>query len=373
MKFKNKFPCLFIIIIMVTLAFNCDNKENITAPYESKFEVSVAKWYENHTAAITLNYDTGSPYIDREKKVTDKVVEYGLRMDFEIVAKNYEDRPYMRDYFEDYLIPLGFGYFGHGYEHVNHDELTYDSAYTSIKLTWDIMMKYGLKPVSFAYPGGFGFEEETHRALKNVGFLNGRFHSRFDTVNPYILPDGEEDAMNWYELPSLVMEAYDFRDCAECVNDNTDLVPILDGAIEKHAWIILTYHNIGYPDGWGYYDWDEFVADLEAITQRDFWNATMDNITLYIKERQQVAPIARAKFNCENEIEEIQITLSDGLDNSYYDQELTVLFDVPKNWINKNIELSQGYSNPKTLKFDNQNGMISLKPNEKTYFLRKSN
>jgi len=116
----------------------------------------------------------------------------------------------------------GFGYFGHGHTHVNHDALSYDEAFQSFKTCFDIMQNYGLKPVAYAYPEGKGFKSTTQKALKNAGFICGRFHSPLDIYNHYIIPDGVQDALNWFALPSLVMRAFKYDQCDKCVNFPSD-------------------------------------------------------------------------------------------------------------------------------------------------------
>ena len=359
---------VFLTILFAGMCFTFCEKE-ITKPKLIAYDIEIAKWFNNHSAAITLTYDTGSPQIDRERRVTDFVYEHGLRMDFELVSENFQNRPEMREYFLNTLVPLGFGCFGHGHTHVNHDALSYEDAYFSFKSCYDIMLSYGIKPVSFAYPKGFGYEEETQQALKDAGFLCGRLHSRYDTANPFILPDGETDFRNWYEMPSLVMRAFEFDHCDSCVNNTDELIEILDEAINRHAWIVLTYHSIGYEEGYGYYYWDEFVKNVQAIVERDFFNDSIDDIMLYIKERQNIQIESNVLVNRNDLIEKINITLTDGLPNDYYNQPLTVIFDVPKNWNGQSVGVFKNDSLLQELTLDSPTGKLSLLPNEEAYCL----
>ena len=76
------------------------------------------------------------------------------------------------------LVPQGFSYFGHGHNHIDHDELSYEEALESFQANYDTMKDWGMKPVAYGYPRSAGHEEETQLALENAGFLSGRLLTR---------------------------------------------------------------------------------------------------------------------------------------------------------------------------------------------------
>ncbi|MDW7682199.1 MAG: hypothetical protein SCK70_16670, partial [bacterium] len=164
--------------------------------------------------------------------------------------------------------------------------------------------------------------------------------------------------------------AFKYDQCDKCVNTDEELIPILESALEKRAWIILTYHAIGQPEGYGYFEWDEFVKNVKSISERDFWNSSMNNITLYIKERQNIKIDATELTNSNNATEQINFTLSDGLANDYYDQPLTLLITIPNKWVGKPIGLFQEDSLCSAYSFDDQNAMVDCLPNELRYTLK---
>lgn len=49
------------------------------------------------------------------------------------------------------------------------------------------------------------------------------------------------------------------------------------------------HHAIGDTANWGYYQLDSFESDLMAIQERDLWNASMNEITLYDRARPYVS------------------------------------------------------------------------------------
>ena len=173
---------------------------------------------------------------------------------------------------------------------------------------------------------------------------------------------------NWFGLMSLEMQSIEFEGCDNCINDNDELTPILDEALARTAWVILTYHSIGQRH-WGWYDWDEFRKDVQSIAARDFWTASMNDITLYVREREN-AVITVELVEGSGGTESIEITLSDGLDNVRFDQPLTILFDQPTDWVGRPFTVSQNGEVLDELVFDTEAAALSLKPNERPYVLR---
>ena len=153
-----------------------------------------------------------------------------------------------------------------------------------------------------------------------------------------------------------------------CTNNNAELTPILDEALARTAWVILTYHSIGQRY-WGWYAWDEFRKDVQSIAARDFWTASMNDITRYVRERENVALLVEPVKGGAG-TESIAITLSDGLDNVRFNHPLTVLFDQPADWVGRPFTVTQDGETLTELVFDTEAAMLSLLPNERPYLLR---
>ncbi len=373
-------------------------KEEFTPP-AAPLNASVAKWLDNHAAAISITNDDW-PTPGREPDIDSYVMEQGLVMGYEMVTGNtiHGDRIFSGPdderivYLMSELVPKGFGYFGHGHHHIDHDELSYEEALESFRTNYDTMKDWGMKPVAYAYPRSAGQEEETQRALEAAGFLSGRLQ----TANPgkfnnlparigryflhlargsarpagwYHLPGDQSAPDNWFGLRALAMQSIEFQGCEDCINDNDELVPILDEALTLTAWVILTYHAIGHPEWWGWYDWDEFRKDVQSIAARDFWTAPMNDITLYVREREN-AVITVEPVEGSAGTESIEITLSDGLDNVRFNQPLTILFDQPTDWVGRPFTVSQDGELLDERVFDTAAVALSLKPNERPYVLR---
>ena len=155
-------------------------EEGVHAP-AAPLNASVAKWLDNHAAAISITNDDW-PIRGREPDIDNYVLEQGLVMGYEVVTGNSfsGDRIFSGPdderivYLMSELVPKGFSYFGHGHHHIDHDELSYEEALESFQACYDTMKDWGMKPVAYAYPRSAGQEEETQRALEATGFLSGQ-------------------------------------------------------------------------------------------------------------------------------------------------------------------------------------------------------
>ena len=351
---------------------------------------AIAKWFDNRAAALSITYDD---WPDASHPVDDFVLDMGLVLDFQMVTQGYADgvpdwvehdltelipdvvpgasQSKFEDQRIEYNLALtarGFGFFGHGHWHVNHDVLSYAQAFDSFRLCFEVMRKLGLKPVAYAYPRGAGLEEETRRALADAGFLAGRLAAP-EGQSPYIVPDAATAPQDWFSLPALMMESYDFQQCDGCINNTEELLPFLDAAIEKTAWIIPMYHNIGRATGWGPYGWEDFQGDVRAIAARDFWVAPMNDIVLYIREREK-AVVEMETTERDGTTEQIRFTLSDGLDNERFDQSLTLIFTPPSEWAGLPVHVTQNGRHIDWIFPDAEAATFSILPDEKPYTLK---
>ena len=352
---------------VLALAAGCQSQTTLP------LNASIAKWFDNHAAAISITNDDW-PIPGREPDIDSYVLEQGLVMGYEVVTGNsfHGERIFSGPederiaYLMSELVPRGFSYFGHGHDHIDHDELSYEEALESFQANYDTMIDWGMKPVAYAYPRSAGHEAETQRALEASGFLSGRLQT-LDPEKFYNIPGSQPAPDNWFGLQALEMQSIEFEGCDGCINDNDELTPVLDKALARTAWVILTYHSIGQTH-WGWYDWGEFRKDVQSIAARDFWTASMNDITLYVREREN-AVITVEVIEGSAGTESIEITLSDGLDNVRFNHPLTILFDQPTDWVGRPFTVSQDGELLAELVFDTAAAMLSLKPNERPYTL----
>ena len=354
-------------------------------------KMTIAKWFGDHAAAISITYDRAAKGPSR---IDDLALDLGLVLDYELVSQRYVDRapdwvehdltelipdavpgdlyPPLTDEQIAYGLSLtghGFGFFGHGHWHVDHDALSYAQAYQSFRLNFEVMESLGLKPVAYAYPRGAGEETETRQALADAGFLAGRRSYIDGDESPYIVPDYETVPENWFFLPALTMESIDFRQCEWCVNNTPELTAHLRQALRSNAWIIPVYHAIGSPGNWGFYDWEDFQTDLRAIASRDFWVAPMNDVVLYLRERAS-AEVTMQVSERTGVTHRIDVLLTDGLDNDRFDLPLTLLFRRPADWFDLPVEVTQHGRVVARIPAFTETAKLSLLPNEEPYLLQ---
>jgi hypothetical protein len=362
-SFKNLIPYFPILLILL---FSCEFKNPLESNEngrDSTVASFIYKWYDGHTAAISITNDNGSPSYETEKEVQDFLIANKIRLDYEMVTENYLQDSAALDYLLQ-IINNGFGYFGHGHKHINHDALSYQDSYNDFKACYETIKQFGLKPVAYAYPGGWGYRFSTRTALSDAGFLCGRKYEQLDHKDPFIVPDTVSEPKDWFALPTLVMQSYNYDACYVCINNTSELIPFLDECLEKTAWLILTYHSIGFYEGYGFYETEDFQNDVLAIKRRNFWITSMNEAVLYLKEKQNAKLTVEWRINKFYDVEKIIITLNDGLPDDYYDQPLTISFDIPGYWINRQLSLSRNGDQIDEFTFNSTRAKISLIPSE---------
>jgi hypothetical protein len=232
------------------------------------------------------------------------------------------------------------------------------------------MDSLGLKPVAYAYPGGFGYLFRTRQALKESGFLCGRRFEQLDAADPYIMPDSIYEPKDWFGLPCLVMQSFNYNGNEASINNTKELIPYLENTIEKRAWLIITYHALGVIEAYGFYEIPDFQRDLAAIKSFNFWCASINDVTLYCYERNKAKASAILKKNDDGIIVEIKLKLSDGFPNDYYNQPLTLKFEIPDSWINRKLLLIKNENQVGTYTFTSKEAKISIPPDESEYILK---
>ena len=343
---------------------------------------AVAKWYDDHAAAISITYDgpasdgslaypdarlpARAPLLTDTRPLEDVALGLGLTLDYEVVTVKFDWFPHIETYFLERVVPRGLGYFGHGHLHVDHDRMSYDGAYRSFRRNFERMLDSGLKPVAYAYPRGAGREEETQRALADAGFLSGHFADSRG-IGHYIVPGARMTPDNWFALPRLHMESYDFQQCRSCINGTDELIPILDEALKRTAWIAPAYHNVGVYDRYGFYDRDAFEDDMRAIAARDFWVASMNAVVLYVRERERAVVTVEPVGADAAAPDRLRVTLSDGLDNERFDQPLTLRFRPPPSWMGRTVAVLRDGHAVAEIALDASPVLVSLPPDERPW------
>lgn len=335
---------------------------------QDSVQVRIAKWKDNHKAAISLTHDAGWIAEETVGRINALVTQNKLHLGYEMVTSGFRDYPQLWQYAQQSMKTENFSFFGHGDTHINHDSVSYDSALTSFSRCAETMRSFGLRPIAYAYPHGGGFRAATQNALQRAGFLSARAFSFGKGEKSLIAPDSSFQPENWYFLPSLVMQDIAFEQCDSCINSNAELIPYLDAALRRGAWLTTTYHAIGDEKGWGYYKLSEFQADLESVRERDFWCASLQDVTLYLKERAQVQVKLQTIPQSDGSIH-IEMTLTDNLDNATYNFPLTALISIPEHLRGKSAILYNDSLQELVIPTLSAELVLQLLPHEKKYVL----
>ena len=366
------------VICFVFLLYGCSGSTTESNEYESDLIeiVEITKWPDGFRAAFTPTLDAGLPAAyDAENQW---LIDNGLFMDYEIVTAIYDQIPERVAFMRDVLKPMGFGYFGHGHAHDNHDNFDYEDAYASFRQNFLSIASYGFRPVAYAYPYGHGLLERTRRALSDSGFLSGRLNwPVFEGYGPCIIPGDDTEPPDWFALPALRMESYDFEQCSDCVNDPEEFFSYLDACIEQGAWLINTYHAIGFdgetdgrPVGWGFYRRHHFYEEMMRIKELQdegiVWLARMSDATLYARQRHN------ASFDI-NKIDRLtyHLFLDDGLDRAIFHLPLTLRLKIDHEHMGKRIEISDSFNTIVTgLEITSEEHLINLIPSQEPYTIK---
>jgi hypothetical protein len=317
---------LFFLALLFTITCSCskDKTVNIIEDTQntSPITISTPKWYNGHTAAISITYDGGwdtggsMPQLGIDQ---DAVLSRGLVLDYEVVTATYE--PYASSQAKlRNEMPLGIHFFGHGHTHVPHDTLSFQDCYDDFRTCFLLMQEWGLNPRAYAYPNGSGREPLTQFALSISGFMCARNYEPI-TEYKYICPNDIKEPKNWFFLPCIpIASEYDPNVYA---TNHEKMTEFFTGALENTAWIIPCYHGVGFVGGWGYYPLEDFEKDLDTIKSQDFWCSNMDVIACYIKERNNVKIDVKTKETIDGK-DIFEIKFDDELPDDVYDIPVTI-------------------------------------------------
>lgn len=323
---KNRASIINVVILACLCLVSVGCSDDKTPPAalavepwgELDITASVSKWRDGHTAAVSITYD-GLWHSDPLILVAaDDALSRGLPLSFELVTSSFVDYPDLIIRMREELLPRGITFYGHGHEHYDFDTLSYDDCYASFSLCYNYMRAWGLNPKSYAYPHGKGFKSTTKFANRMAGFVCARGLTFMSNPN-YICQYDEKEPRDWYYLPTISVA----RDLEGYVNTHEDMSAVIETCIERAAWIIIMYHSIGFPDGWGYYPYDDYIRDIDRLAYNDFWCAPMGTIACYVQER-NAFKFGSTLTASGDDWKEYRVRFWDGLDNSIYDEPLTV-------------------------------------------------
>ncbi len=317
-------------VVVLLLAFGCGEDKVVNNYYndnsaaingiEGFLTVTPAKWYNNHGAAVSLNFDIrwrGEGRDEANDTMVGLALEKGFKADIELVTANYTEWPGLVDEMHSVMEPRGVRFFGHGHNHDNHDSYDFDYCLDSFVTCYNYMKDWDFIPRTYAYPHWAGRNATTQAANELAGFIAARGRED-DLDNVYICPGAKKAPDNWYYMPSAAA-----GDMVPYIMNHDVMGGVIEGAVERNAYLIITYHSIGYPQGWGYYPLEDYKQDLDTIAAHDFWAGNMDDVVCYIMER-NAFKMEASIFSTSENMRSYTVSFKDGLDNTVFAQPLTL-------------------------------------------------
>jgi len=358
---------VIVFFLSLFILFSCT--ENSTeSEVKHDLDIKVAKWFNNNTAAISITYDVGWGLGTEINQVVGETINRNLCIDFEFVTEFYNSpkNRYLVDKIRDDLYPKGVHVFGHGHKHVNHDNLTFEDAYNSFKTCFDLMDNWGLMPRAYAYPHGRGLKSSTQLANELAGFYCARgFTGKSNKELFYICPDDVSVPQNWFFLPSIVVGE------GSLTNDNVvnheEMKVYLNENLERKSWVTILYHSIGIEGGWAYYPMEEYIKDVNYMSENDFWVGNMDMVAAYIYEKNGFS--FEIEEGSSNKYDYL-IKFSDGLDNKIFNQLLTLNISISNSEKNTEFILKDSNGEFQNYPIINGNVVINILPDEKEYEIK---
>ncbi len=320
----------------------CVSSGGLVIPSEQdSCSISIAKWQSDRPSAVSMTFDHAWGYADVGEMWLRRVIaDSVLPADFDYTSSYiYEVR--QQRCAADTLQRLGISFFAHGHLHVNTDAMSYVEALANFRQCQDSMRSLGMKPLLYAYPGGYGYNPSTRKAAEDAGFLAARMFAPLES--PYILAEGGA-TIDWYRLPTLTMFSRAFQAHSPLLqkgttitHDTEELKPFLSENVRRGSWLILTYHAIGRNDEENSYEMHDFLTDITAVRAHDCWFARMRDVTLYTREREVAKMTLECRRDTNGRLEQVLVRLEDGLPDDVYDVPLTVVVTPLLAWQGKKL------------------------------------
>lgn len=358
------------ILLLILLTFSCNSLPEDFIAKDENVIINKLKWPFPYKAAIAITSDSGPVNSPNEIYIQEFAEKYGIPLNYELVTSNIteSDNPTeMIDFIKNSFYPRGHSFFGHGHWHHLHDFLTYDETYDSFKKCYDFFKSISLNVITYAYPGGYGYKSQTKKALKDAGFYAGRMFDQVDIGNPFIVPDGIDEPENWFSLPSLIMQSYDYDACDICINNTEDLKPFIIENIKNKSLLIITYHSIGDRNQYGFYDLQDYENDIiELSKHKTLWKAGFNDAVKYIYLRKHSDIDAKLNYNVDNFPINMKLKFTSSLDKNIFDYPLSLEFNIPTEWLNKSLIIKNNEFKD-TIKTKKNPLIIKLKPSDSEY------
>lgn len=304
MKVKSSLYALAFIAMSLS-CFISVNAQNVAPGYE------VAQWHQFKNAAISYTFDDNTPkQLAVAMPLFDKV---GFNTTLFPVINWDLNWPGYRD-----AVGYGHEIGSHTVTHMNLGDATIsdetkEAEISRSKSVIDAEIT-AAKCVTIAYPFcNIGVES----ALPKY-FIAGRVCSGVvETSTP----------SDFYRISSICCGT-------QGLNTVSELNEKVASALKNEGWCVLMFHAIDDDNGYSPISSVVLGDHLGFVKSHDkeYWVETFANVVKYIKERN--ATNVSEKFINKKQI---QVSVTDGLDNNVYDRAITIRRELPKGWSNAKV------------------------------------
>lgn len=297
--------------------------------------LSVCTWKNNKQGALTFSFDDGyTSSIEEAKYLYTK----GLRGTHNIISHLSGTEEYA-DWETIKADSLGNEYGSHSFTHHRLNQTNITGAIEQLVFSKNEMdSALSQNTSAFVFPGG-GFSNN----VLQLPELRTNYLSARTSMNGYNISSPRD----MYALKSKVI-----------VNTTSpeEVFTWIDKTIENNYWTFLMYHYINYqgsdPD---LAEYNSTIADFHAVVDyaaaSNCWIDTHSNIAKYVLQRDAIKTYTYAVIDPNT----ILIQVDDNLNDSVFDQKITLKIYVDNSWTNDSVLIYQNGDSCKA-KIENESG-----------------
>ncbi len=269
---------------------------------------SVTYWPDNKAAAVSLTFDDG--YASQLTLVVPQLDSHGVKGTFFIITNDATTNGLWDSWRA--VAAAGHEIGSHTLDHPYLTQLSASAVDTELKQSQAVINAQitSQKCITFAYP--YGDQNSTVQAAAAKYYLAAR---------------GVTWDVNYAPYPFYLLEARG-DDPSSTVSGMTATV---DQAISAGAWMISYMHDLA---GQYYGVWTPSMLGsyLDALMTRNVWIAPMGAVVKFTRERDSSTLSVVSSTSSQ-----IVLNLHDTLDNTVYNQPLTLRSQVPSTWTTVNV------------------------------------
>jgi len=271
---------------------------------------SVGTWYGFKQAAVSYTFDDLTS--NQLPVALPLFNQYGFKMTFNVVT-NWGPN------WSALLVASGDGHeiASHTVSHATLDAISIANQITELQNSQNIINTNitNSKCVTVAYPNC------------NVGDKNtiSQYYIAGRICSNQIVPSSPPDM---YNISSIICGNQGMATNAQGLTNN------VNSAKNSNGWCVFLFHGIDNDGGYSPFSSTELNTHLQYMNTNysDYWIGTFANVSKYIQERNNVS-ISENNITSDS----IEVTISDNLDNSIYNANLSIRREIPASWEGANV------------------------------------